>query len=195
MSLNFIGCAGRNASSAMLVRERNITSQDLDEIAQKLVATSLKSQGFLEVAQGETARGNQVTISLMRFTNHTVDPRWSGRNGRMREFFIAVEAQFAKNNLYFRQELDPSMPNYIKKIDEVSPEPSFDRGFSNYDQSGLKLDRPSPKEELVLGLELEVLEITNSNPENHILEYKFIARIINEKTNKTLCIATEKVQK
>ena len=113
----------------------------------------------------------------------------------MREFFIAVEAQFAKNNLYFRQELDPSMPNYIKEMDEVSPEPSFDRGFSNYDQSGLKLDRPSPKEELVLGLELEVLEITNSNPENHILEYKFIARIINEKTNKTLCIATEKVQK
>ena len=195
MSLNFVGCAGRNASSAMLVKERNITSQDLDEVAQKLVATSLKSQGFLEVAQGETARGNQVTISLMRFTNHTVDPRWSGRNGRMREFFIAVEAQFAKNNLYFRQELDPSMPNYIKEMDEVSPEPSFDRGFSNYDQSGLKLDRPSPKEELVLGLELEVLEITNSNPENHILEYKFIARIINEKTNKTLCIATEKVQK
>jgi len=195
VSLNFVGCAGRNASSAMLVRERNITSQEIEAVAQGLVATSLQSPGFSEVAQGAAVRGNEITISLMSFTNHTADLSWSGRSGRIRELFIAIEEQFAKNNLYFRKESDPNLPDYINGMDQVSPEPSTDRGFSNYDQSGLKLDRPSPKEKLVLGLELEVFQITNSTPQDQILEFKFIARIINKKTNKTLCVATEKVQK
>ncbi|MSR34926.1 MAG: hypothetical protein EXS12_09075 [Phycisphaerales bacterium] len=198
VSLNFIGCAGAKAASPRNIAERTITSEEIDQVAQKLVADIINSL-IIEVFSVDKKGNENIVISLMLFKNNTDELGWTPNGDKGRELFIAVEKQFAKNNLYFRQELDPNMPGYLQEWDQViqkrSIDPSFYGGGDDKDDGFYRpLDKPAPRK-LVLGLELEVLEITNSNPENHILEYKFIARIINEKTNKTLCVATEKVQK
>lgn len=193
VSLNFVGCAGRNASSAMLVRDRNITHRDINEVATKLVADIINSL-IIEVFSVDKKGNKNIVMSLMSIKNNTDEPGWAPNGGKGRALFLAVEEQFAKHNLRFKQELNPNMPDYLQEGDQVIQKNSIDPNF--YGGGDYKDDdfyRALGK--LVLGLELEVLEITNSNPENHILEYKFIARIINKKTNKTLCIATEKVQK
>ena len=193
VSLNFVGCAGRNASSAMLVRDRNITHRDINEVATKLVAEIINSL-IIEVFSVDKKGNKNIVMSLMSIKNNTDEPGWAPNGGKGRELFSAVEEQFAKHNLRFKQELNPNMPDYLQEGDQVIQKNSIDPNF--YGGGDYKDDdfyRALGK--LVLGLELEVLEITNSNPENHILEYKFIARIINKKTNKTLCVATEKVQK
>ena len=198
VSLNFVGCAGRNASSAMLVRDRNITHRDINEVATKLVADIINSL-IIEVFSVDKKGNENIVISLMLFKNNTDELGWTPNGDKGRELFIAVEEQFAKNNLYFRQELDPDMPGYLQEWDQViqkrSIDPSFYGGGDDKDDGFYRpLDKPAPRK-LVLGLELEVLKKTNSNPQNQTLEFKFIARIINKKTNKTLCVATEKVQK
>lgn len=193
VSLNFVGCAGRNASSAMVVRERNITLRDINEVATKLVADIINSL-IIEVFSVDKKGNENIVISLMLFKNNTDELGWAPNGGKGRALFVAVEEQFAKHNLRFKQELNPNMPDYLQEGDQVIQKNSIDPNF--YGGGDYKDDdfyRALGK--LVLGLELEVLEITNSSPENHILEYKFIARIINKKTNKTLCVATEKVQK
>ena len=193
VSLNFVGCAGRNYSSAMLVRERNITLRDINEVATKLVADIINSL-IIEVFSVDKKGNKNIVMSLMSIKNNTDEPGWAPNGGKGRALFLAVEEQFAKHNLRFKQELNPNMPDYLQEGDQVIQKNSIDPNF--YGGGDYKDDdfyRALGK--LVLGLELEVLKITNSNPENHILEYKFIARIINKKTNKTLCVATEKVQK
>lgn len=193
VSLNFVGCAGRNDSSAMLVRERYITLRDINEVATKLVADIINSL-IIEVFSVDKKGNKNIVMSLMSIKNNTDEPGWAPNGGKGRALFLAVEEQFAKHNLRFKQELNPNMPDYLQEGDQVIQKNSIDPNF--YGGGDYKDDdfyRALGK--LVLGLELEVLKITNSNPENHILEYKFIARIINKKTNKTLCVATEKVQK
>lgn len=193
VSLNFVGCAGRNDSSAMLVRERYITWRDINEVATKLVADIINSL-IIEVFSVDKKGNKNIVMSLMSIKNNTDEPGWAPNGGKGRALFLAVEEQFAKHNLRFKQELNPNMPDYLQEGDQVIQKNSIDPNF--YGGGDYKDDdfyRALGK--LVLGLELEVLKITNSNPENHILEYKFIARIINKKTNKTLCVATEKVQK
>ena len=193
MSLNFVGCAGRNASSAMVVRERNITLRDINEVATKLVADIINSL-IIEVFSVDKKGNENIVMSLMSIKNNTDEPGWAPNGGKGRALFVAVEEQFAKHNLRFKQELNPNMPDYLQEGDQVIQKNSIDPNF--YGGGDYKDDdfyRALGK--LVLGLELEVLKKTNSNPQNQILEFKFIARIINKKTNKTLCVATEKVQK
>jgi len=198
VSLNFIGCAGGKAASPRNIAERTITSEEIDQVAQKLVADIINSL-IIEVFSVDKKSNENIVISLMLFKNNTDELGWTPNGDKGRELFIAVEEQFAKNNLYFRQELDPNMPGYLQEWDQViqknSIDPNFYGGGDDKDDGFYRpLDKPAPRK-LVLGLELEVLKITNSNPQNQILEFKFIARIINKKTNKTLCVATEKVQK
>ena len=193
VSLNFVGCAGRNDSSAMLVRERYITLRDINEVATKLVADIINSL-IIEVFSVDKKGNKNIVMSLMSIKNNTDEPGWAPNGGKGRALFLAVEEQFAKHNLRFKQELNPNMPDYLQEGDQVIQKNSIDPNF--YGGGDYKDDdfyRALGK--LVLGLELEVLKITNSNPQDQILEFKFIARIINKKTNKTLCVATEKVQK
>ena len=198
VSLNFIGCAGAKAASPRNIAERTITSEEIDHVAQKLVTDIINSL-IIEVFSVDKKGNENIVISLMLFKNNTDELGWTPNGDKGRELFIAVEEQFAKNNLYFRQELDPNVPGYLQEWDQViqkrSIDPSFYGGGDDKDDGFYRpLDKPAPRK-LVLGLELEVLKITNSNPQNQTLEFKFIARIINKKTNKTLCVATEKVQK
>ena len=175
-----------------------ITSKDIDDVAQKLVADIINSL-IIEIFSVDKKGNENIVISLMSFKNKTEEPGWAPNDGKGRELFIAMEEQFEKNNLYFKQELDPNMPGYLQEWDQViqkrSIDPSFYGGGDDKDDDFYHaLDKPAPRK-LVLGLQLEVLKITNSNSQDQILEFKFIARIINKKTNKTLCVATEKVQK
>ena len=162
VSLNFVGCAGRNDSSAMIVRERYITWRDINEVATKLVADIINSL-IIEVFSVDKKGNKNIVMSLMSIKNNTDEPGWAPNGGKGRALFLAVEEQFAKHNLRFKQELNPNMPDYLQEGDQVIQKNSIDPNF--YGGGDYKDDdfyRALGK--LVLGLELEVLKITNSNP-------------------------------
>ena len=197
--VSLLGCAGSNPSFTRVNKSVFLNVDDINNASKKIVDEMIQDPRFLEYQSKDKKNGIQTVVFMCEYVNQSGDTRMDETEGSFQILFSALEEQFLKYNVPFRQDLDSgnsagalkhpitSRASGIEAVDKQDSDPRYDP------KSGKVTTSAALK--AVLGLQLELTRLDTTDGKSAQFCFVLRARLIDGETKVTLVSKKVEFQK